>query len=186
MVIPLQMAKLNKPGYCYTVLSHQEGMLASGKCAALLKYTLKEIDPTTGDAEEDGYEDEYELEDIIVASADYVKPKKLTNFRAAWDEMDPDTETVNDYGLGQRSSLEEAIEAVLTTLGMYVCDGTDAVPPNARSHQVALSGMFLGEAMCLVRLSFGIDSKSNVAMKLVARGETAEIAEAVDLIIQEG
>jgi hypothetical protein len=32
----------------------------------------------------------------------------------------------------QRAGLEEAVEAVLTTLGMAPCEGTDAVPPNAR------------------------------------------------------
>ncbi len=38
----------------------------------------------------------------------------------------------DDYGLGQRSGLEEAVEAVIATLGMAPCEGTDVVPPNAR------------------------------------------------------
>lgn len=185
VVIPLATTELNKPAPCYTILARPAGSIASGKFAALLKFTLKEIDPSTGAAEEDGYEDEYELEDVVVTPADYVKPTKIANFRAAWEQLDADTETTDDYGLGQRSSLEEAIEAVIETLGMSVCDGTDAVPPNARSHQVALSGTFLGEELCLVRLSFGIDSKKNVAMKVIARGETADVAEAVHLIITE-
>ncbi len=37
----------------------------------------------------------------------------------------------------------------------------------------------------LVRLSFGIDSSSNVAMKLVVRAEMPEISDAVHAIIQE-
>ena len=184
-MIALPLTELNQSAPCYTILSRPAGSLISGKCAALLKFNLKEIDPATGEAEEDGYEDEYELEDILIASADYVKPIRIANFRAKWDELDADTEVSNDYGLGQRSSLEEAIEAVVQTLGMYVCDGTDAIPPNARSHQMALAGIFLGNATCLVRLSFGIDSKNNVAMKLAARADTIDISEAVDLIIQE-
>ena len=32
------------------------------------------------------------------------------------------------------------MEAVISILGMSACDGTDAVPPNARSHTVLLSG----------------------------------------------
>lgn len=176
---------MNKPGPCFTILERPAGSLATGKFAASLKFILKDIDSATGEPEDGGYEDEYELEDIFVSASDYVKPAKIANFRAVWDELDPDTETVNDYGLGQRSSLEEAANAVIQTFGMYVCDGTDVVPPNARSHQVALSGKFLGNLSCLVRLSFGIDSKRNVAMKVIVRGDSSDIADAVDSIIQE-
>ena len=43
-----------------------------------------------------------------------------------------EAEMADDYGLGTRSGLEEAVEAVIATLGMAPCEGTDAVPPNAR------------------------------------------------------
>ena len=36
--------------------------------------------------------------------------------------------------------VQDAVEAVISILGMSACDGTDAVPPNARSHTVLLSG----------------------------------------------
>lgn len=186
MIVPLPVMEFNKTGQCYTVLARPPGSICSGKFASLLKFNLKEIDPATGEAEEGGFEDEYELEDIMLSSSDYVKPFRVSNFKMKWEELDPETECVNDYGLGQRGSLNDAVEAVLETLGMYVCDGTDVIPPNARSHSVFVAGIFLGEAVCLVRLSFGIDTKKNVAMKLLARGNTIDAAEAVDLIIQEG
>lgn len=34
--------------------------------------------------EEDGYDDEYQLEDLEVTPADYVKPIVVTNFRNSW------------------------------------------------------------------------------------------------------
>ena len=37
--------------------------------------------------------------------------------------------------------VQDAVEAVISILGMSACDGTDAVPPNARSHTVLLSGI---------------------------------------------
>lgn len=45
-------------------------------------------------------------------------------------------------GVLQRAGLEEAVEAVLVTLGMAPCEGTDAVPPNARhaSHSILHPG----------------------------------------------
>lgn len=81
--------------------------------------------------------------------------------------------------------LQEAVEAVINILGMQPCEGSEAVPPNARSHTVLLAGVFIGHQQALVRLSFGIDGSSQVAMKLVVRAESDEIAEAVHNIIQE-
>ena len=33
---------------------------------------------------------------------------------------------------------------MIQTMGMQPCEGTEAVPPNARSHTVLLSGTFVG------------------------------------------
>ena len=76
------------------------------------------------------------------------------------------------------------MEAVIQTMGMQPCEGTEAVPPNARSHTVLLAGTFVGNQAVLVRLSFGIDAGGQVAMKLVVRADTPEISDAVHMIIQ--
>eukprot|EP00803_Ostreobium_quekettii_P000175 evm.model.scf_4418.1 EVM.evm.TU.scf_4418.1 scf_4418:1497-6935(-) len=133
--LPLASMPLNGVGQTYTAVSRPEGGITAGKFANILKFTVKEVDPSTGEVEETGFEDEYELEDIDVSPADYVKALMVPNFRTAWEELGPDAEQADDYGLGERESLEDAIEAVLGTLGMQACEGTEAIPPNARSHQ---------------------------------------------------
>lgn len=40
--------------------------------------------------------------------------------------------------------LQEAVETLVGTLGMQPCEGTEAVPPNARSHTVLMAGLFVG------------------------------------------
>ncbi len=45
----------------------------------------------------------------------------------------PPTQMADEYALGVRPSLEDAVEAVIRILGMQPCEGSDAVPPNARS-----------------------------------------------------
>jgi hypothetical protein len=62
-----------------------------------------------GEAEEEGYEDEYALEDLEVTAADYIKPVAASNFRNSWDQLDPDTEVADDYGLGERETLQARI-----------------------------------------------------------------------------
>ena len=39
---------------------------------------------SAGEAEEDGYDDEYQLEELEVSPADYIKPILVTNFRKSW------------------------------------------------------------------------------------------------------
>jgi hypothetical protein len=47
--------------------------------------------------------------------------------------------------------LQDTVETVMSILGMQPCEGTEAVPPNARSHTVLLSGQFPGDERALVR-----------------------------------
>ena len=230
-----------------------------------------------GEEEEEGYSDEYTLEDLEVGTSDYVKQEGVPDFRSAWEEMDESTELADSYGLGHRDSMQEAVEAVIAILGMQVmsvsgqaitpcmtcallvlqnggisqelhlfgaifcfqssprplhphyllwsvwcscqsficikhfcadawikpmsslssqgvtwgwmlqvCEGTDAVAPNARSHSALLSGVFIGDATSLVRLKFGIEASTReVAMHVTVRSDTLDISELVHQIIQD-
>lgn len=71
----------------------------------------------------------------------------------------------------------------LSPLLLRVIQGTDTVPPNSRSHQVLLAGVFLGGIPVFVRLSFGIDGEKQVAMKLAARSEDVTVSDTIHEII---
>ena len=60
-----------------------------------------------------------------MGGSDYVKQEAVPDFRSAWEEMDESTELADSYGLGQRDSMQEAVEAVIAILGMQV-----APPPS--------------------------------------------------------
>lgn len=185
-VLPLARMMYGEVGQSYVALARPEGATLVGKFTNVLKFTVKEIDPTTGEEEEEGYSDEYTLEDLEVGAGDYVKQEGVPDFRSAWDEMDDSTELADSYGLGQRDSMQEAVEAVIAILGMQVCEGTDAVPPNARSHSALLSGVFIGDAASLVRLKFGIEASTReVAMHVTVRSDSLEVSELVHQIIQD-
>lgn len=56
---------------------------------ATLKFSVKDCDPTTGQPDSDeGYDDEYMLEDLEVTVADQLQKTKKNNFMAAWDSSD--------------------------------------------------------------------------------------------------
>lgn len=186
MTIPLEAMPTgadSTPGATYVVAERVGGAMPAAKLPCVLRFTTKEVDPSTGEVEEDGYPDEYQLEDVDLDYTDYVSKVPVGNFRKAWEDMDAETELSDEYGIGQREGLQEAVEVLIGTLGMAPCEGTDAVPPNARSHTVLLSGKLIGDVSLLVRLSLGIDAGSNVAMKLVARADSAAGSEFVHAII---
>lgn len=58
----------------------------SATFGATLRFVVKDCDPNTGEPDsEEGYDDEYMLEDIEVTLADQIQKNKKSNFQAAWD-----------------------------------------------------------------------------------------------------
>ena len=51
-----------------------------------LKFTSKEIDPASGEPDDSGYEDEYQIEDLEILGTDYVTPAFAGSFDHAWEQ----------------------------------------------------------------------------------------------------
>ncbi|MDK2413576.1 hypothetical protein QHH03_31275, partial [Aphanizomenon sp. 202] len=86
-------------------------------------------DPATGEPDtEDGYEDDYTLEDIEISVADHVQRAARNNFAAGWDELGATNELEDTFALSAMSSLEEAVTQVTQFLGMHPCDRSDRIP----------------------------------------------------------
>lgn len=66
---------------------------------------VKDCDPNSGEVDDEGYEDEYALEDVDIAVADYMQPVSLANFAAAWEELGPTNELEDTFALSHMSSL---------------------------------------------------------------------------------
>ncbi|GAA0144196.1 vesicle coat protein [Lithospermum erythrorhizon] len=183
---PLKSLPYDTPGQTYVAFEKPEGVPAVGKFSNMLRFIVKEVDPSTGEADDDGVEDEYQLEDLEVVAADYMLKVGVSNFRNAWESLDLDNERVDEYGLGARESLAEAVSAVTSLLGMQPCEGTEVVASNSRSHTCLLSGVYLGNVRVLVRLSFGIVGQKEVAMKLAVRSEDVSISDVIHEIVASG
>ncbi|KAL0365507.1 UNVERIFIED_CONTAM: Coatomer subunit gamma-2 [Sesamum angustifolium] len=183
---PLRSLPYDTPGQTFVAFEKPEGVPADGKFSNVLRFTVKEVDPSTGESEDDGVEDEYQLEDFEVVAADYILKVGVSNFKNAWESLGPDGERIDEYGLGPRESLAEAVSTVINLLGMQPCEGTEVVPSNSRSHTCLLSGIYIGNVKVLVRLSFGIDGAKEVAMKLAVRSEDENVSEAIHEIVASG
>ena len=62
----------------------------------VLKFTSKEIDPTTGEPDESGYEDEYQVEDLELTGSDFVIPAFAGSFDHAWEQTGANGEEASE------------------------------------------------------------------------------------------
>lgn len=70
-IIPAESITADAPGIVYvsfTRTAPEEFALSSFECT--LKFVSKEVDPTTGTPEEEGYDDEYQVEQIDIGAGD--------------------------------------------------------------------------------------------------------------------
>lgn len=67
----------------------------------VLKFTTKEIDPSTGEPEDQGFEDEYQVEDLELTGGDYVVPAFAGSFGNVWEQVGAAGEEVTEtFSLG--------------------------------------------------------------------------------------
>uniref|UniRef100_A0A1D2AB45 Coatomer subunit gamma n=1 Tax=Auxenochlorella protothecoides TaxID=3075 RepID=A0A1D2AB45_AUXPR len=186
--LPLASAPHDVPGTAYAVLRRPPGAaLPATRLGCTLRFVVKEIDPGLGEPEEEGYEDEYSLEDLELGLGCFVAGAPApAGFRALWDSLPEDSERVDDYALGARESLADAARALGELFnGFAPVDGSDAVPPGARSHALLLAGALPDGGLLAVRLALGLDRQRNVAMKLAVRASDGDLAEAVHAVVQD-
>jgi coatomer protein complex subunit gamma len=88
-IIPAAKLATDEPGTVYVSFrkANGESSFPVSSFTNVLKFTTKEIDPTTGEPEESGYEDEYQVEDLDITGSDYVVPAFAGNFNHIWEQV---------------------------------------------------------------------------------------------------
>ncbi|PWN48580.1 Coatomer, gamma subunit, partial [Violaceomyces palustris] len=70
-----------------------------------LRFVSKEVDPSSGEPEEEGYDDEYQTEDLELGVADYVTPC-YANFSQEWDKLASASSATETFALTALDSLK--------------------------------------------------------------------------------
>uniref|UniRef100_A0A3P9APM8 Coatomer subunit gamma n=1 Tax=Esox lucius TaxID=8010 RepID=A0A3P9APM8_ESOLU len=106
--VPAANLPYSQPGSCYSLVSLPEDDPTAVSCtfSCTLKYLVKDCDPNTGEPDDDGYDDEYVLEDLEVTVADHIQKVLKPNFAAAWDEVGDDFEKEETFALASVRTLE--------------------------------------------------------------------------------
>lgn len=175
--IPCPSLPYDTPGITYTLVRMPEdNTLVTGTFSCTLKFIVKDCDPNTGEADDEGYDDEYVLEDVEVNVADHVQKVMKPNFGASWEEVGPENELEDTYALATMKTLEDAVKNIIQYLGMQPCERSDKVPEGKSSHTLYLAGVYRGGHDALVRAKLAL-SDSGVTMQLTVRSTDPSVSE---------
>uniref|UniRef100_A0A182J3G7 Coatomer subunit gamma n=1 Tax=Anopheles atroparvus TaxID=41427 RepID=A0A182J3G7_ANOAO len=180
-VIPCAKLPYGEKESTYVIVQFPEDVPSSiATLGATLRFMVKDCDPATGQPDSDeGYNDEYILEDIEITVADQIQKSKKQNFLAAWDSADTEewVEAEDTFELSSVSSLQEAVNTILKFLGLAPANLSENVPDGAHTHTLLCSGMFRGDVEVLVRSKLAVSD--GVTMQLTVRSTDMEVAELI-------
>lgn len=111
-IIPVPKLSPDTPGTAYVAFKKtaDASTFAATSFTNVLKFTYKEVDPSTGEPEESGYDDEYEVEDLELTGADYVVPAYAGSFENVWEQA--------GAGAGEEASETMQLSTMKSIAGM--------------------------------------------------------------------
>lgn len=199
-VFIIQAEKLltDEPGKVYVAFHkvNGAGTIPISTFSNVLKFTSKEIDPTTNEPEESGYDDEYEVAEFDITGSDYVIPTFASNFAHIWEQVgasgEEAEETLQLGGIksiaGESTSSRnfpaaltmaaDATEQLAKTMSLQPLEGTD-VPVNQTTHTLKLLGKTVNGGRVVANAKMVYSSKSGVTTKVTVRAEEEGVAAAV-------
>ncbi len=106
-IIPVPTLSANSPGVVYVSFTREApDDYATASFSCVLKFVSKEVDPATGEPEAEGYEDEYQLEEVeLAAGGDYIIPN-YSNFSAEWDRLRTGSSITETFTLSSMESIK--------------------------------------------------------------------------------
>ncbi|KAK2629756.1 hypothetical protein QTJ16_000576 [Diplocarpon rosae] len=177
-IIPAAKLVTDVPGTIYVSFKNVngEGSFSASSFTNVLKFTSKEIDPTTGEPEESGYDDEYQVEDLELTGSDYVIPAFAGDFSPIWEEVGASGEEAEEtLQLSGVKSIVDATEQLTQTLSLQPLEGTD-IPINTTTHTLKLFGKTITGGRVVANIRMAYSTKSGVTSKIVVRSEEEGVA----------
>ncbi|RUS23127.1 Coatomer/calthrin adaptor appendage, C-terminal subdomain-containing protein [Endogone sp. FLAS-F59071] len=167
--IPAPKLQYNNPGVSYVAFKKDDPDDFPLDC-----------DPTSGEPDEEGFEDEYQVEDVELLTGDYILPTYIGNFVEAWEQLGDENEVVETFALDKdrAPSLKAACNSIIELLSMHAVEDT-ATPKSNTVHTLLVSGTFLGGGCVLARSRMTFSPTTGVAFELAVRSENRNVSQVV-------
>ncbi|KAG0352506.1 coatomer subunit gamma [Podila minutissima] len=176
-IIPAPQLAYDVPGTAYvaferTILEEYPECTFS----SVLKFIAKDCDPTTGEPDEEGFEDEYQVEEVSLAIGDFVLPSYIPSFNKGWEDLGAEFEVVETLALTASPGIQEACNDIIALLGMQALENSGTVQ-GSNVHTMVLSGIFIGGIRVLARCRMTYDSSTGVTLQLAIRSANEEVSQ---------
>jgi coatomer protein complex subunit gamma len=181
--VPCKELKYGIPGSCFVVLARNPDVpIAPAQFSCELRFTVVEVNPETGELEgdEEGFVDNYPLEDLEMVPADFMAKVAIGDFRRAWEGMaDCEGEVEEKFALQVRK-LDEAVENTLELLGMTPCEGSEIVTAKSKNgpHHLYMSGRFVGNVPVLARAKLHL-VEGQMVLHIGVRSQNANVSQMI-------
>eukprot|EP01103_Thecamoeba_quadrilineata_P017419 TRINITY_DN6175_c0_g1_i1.p1 TRINITY_DN6175_c0_g1~~TRINITY_DN6175_c0_g1_i1.p1 ORF type:complete len:882 (-),score=147.91 TRINITY_DN6175_c0_g1_i1:27-2672(-) len=173
-VVPVPRLSPNAPGVTFVVVSFPEGSYPIGTLANTLKFKQSNIDPSTGESDGQGFEDDYALDQLEVTTSDYMQRAFISNFAQQWEGVPDELKEI--FTLSSIKTIQDALVEIPEYLGMQPCDRSENPTNDKTKHILYLAGKFLGGAKVLARARLKVDNNEGVKMELCIRSTDEEIS----------
>ncbi len=192
--VPLAALPYSRDGVTYVVFRIVDGAASAPTATfkATLKFGVVDVEANATpqqlaalaatDAAEDGaIDDEYELEEFAIVTADFVRPVFVSNFAEDWDGIGQEGEAVETYALSAIANLGDAVTEVTRYLGMQAAEASDHVKAGSKKHILYLAGRFVGDVPVLVRVRMRIakEGSPGVNMEVTVRSPKQAVSAAL-------
>lgn len=177
-IVPAPKLAYGEAVRTYVCMDRVEGEYPLGELACVMKFSVKDVDPATGEADEEGYEDEYGLDDLELTIGHLMGGLGGLegSFKSAWEAVGPEYEVAESFVLEQHDNVSEAVKAVVDMLGMEGCEGTERADERARGHVLLMGGVFVPGVRVLLHGKF-VGQADGVGLELVIRSEDEGVSE---------
>jgi len=167
----------------FTVVSRNPDLpLVPCNFECILRFGVIQIDPKSGEDESDPFDEEYPLEELQLATSDFMAKVSVPDFRQAWEQVGNVNEVLEKFAL-QFKIQDDAVTAVIDFLGMQPCDGTGHIKPGEggkKPHMLHLSGVFVGGTQVLGRAQVAAQGDaSGVLLKIAVRSDDPTVSRMV-------
>jgi coatomer protein complex subunit gamma len=163
---------------CFSILERDvDSPIKFAEFHCELKFSVIQIDASTGDEEGEPYDEEYPIDAVEISPSDFISKITSLDFRKDWDELGNKHEILQRFVL-QENSVDSAAKAVIECFHMQTCDGTGIIDPSTKQHILHLSGAFMGGDKTLVRCQLSL-SPNGIVLKMAIRAESQEAAQSL-------
>jgi coatomer protein complex subunit gamma len=181
--VAAESIKYGETANAFTVISRNpDAPLAPCNFECVLNFGVIQVDPKSGEDESEPFEEEYPLEELEVATSDFMAKVSVPDFRSSWELVGNANEVLEKFAL-QFKKQEDAVTAVIDFLGMQPCDGTGHIKPGEggkKPHMLHLSGVFVGGTNVLARAQVAAQGDaSGVLLKIAVRSDDPDVSRMV-------